>query len=147
MLCSTCMLFCLADHVLRQEEVSPPLLAFVIWIFLSPSPALFVPLAPQQHWLPHSQSQAGTGAEQAHTECTYSPCFSGARPHPSPTVAFSSLLLSASPNLKHNYPASPVPNSVWRLWPIICTAPKETGKNHLRKQTDFACCHQKGYFL
>ena len=29
---------------------------------------------------------------------------------------------------RRNYPASPVGNSGWWRWPIICTAPKETGK-------------------
>lgn len=37
MFCSTCMPFCLADHVLRQEAMSPPLLTIVTWIFLPPS--------------------------------------------------------------------------------------------------------------
>lgn len=147
MFCSTCMPFCLAVRVLRQEVVSPPLLTSVIRIFLPPGLGCCL-----SRW-PHSSIGSPTArARQAlpwsrHILSAASPCSWAARPRPSPTAAFSSVLLPASPNLKHNYPAPPVPDSVWWLWPIICTAQEETGKNHLWKQTDFACCHQKGYSL
>lgn len=88
-----------------------------MWIFLSPNLGCSL-----SHWLPHTLS-AGSA------------CFWGASPHPSPTAAFSSILLSASPNQRHNHPASPAPSSVWQLWPIICTAPKETGEKKKKKSS------------
>lgn len=66
MLCSTCMLFCLAECVLRQEAMSPPLLTFVIWIFLSPILGSVCPtgptaaLAPSEPEPGRHRSRAGT---------------------------------------------------------------------------------------
>lgn len=71
MFCSTCMPFCLADHVLRQEAMSPPLLTTVTWIFLPPSLGCSLSLCPTAALAP-SQPEPGRhchGAEQAHIEC------------------------------------------------------------------------------
>lgn len=113
--------FYIAHHVPRQEVSSPPFLTFLIRAFLSSSTfgLLLVPLAPPQHQLTARARQKLPGSRAGSTPSDGAAGLWGAAEEPP---------FPPCPPLKCSFSASPVANSSWWYWPIICTAPEETGK-------------------